>query len=100
MDGIHSAPAQIATWQSLLASEKTQPYFQKILTFLEKERAAGKVIYPAQKDIFNALKLTSFADVRVVILGQDPIMAPDRRTDWLSRYCPTCLFHRLSRIFF
>lgn len=63
---------QAETWQSLLAGEKQQPYFREILAFLEKERAAGKIIYPPQKDIFNALKLTSFADVRVVIIGQDP----------------------------
>lgn len=70
------SPAQTATWQSLLASEKAQPYFKKILDFLDKERAAGKIIYPPQKDIFNALKLTAFADVRVVIIGQDPYHGP------------------------
>ena len=67
---------QTATWQSLLAGEKEQPYFRKILDFVEKERAAGKIIYPPQKDVFNALKLTPFADVRVVILGQDPYHGP------------------------
>lgn len=70
------SPAQAATWQSLLANEKEQPYFQQILAFLGKERAAGKTIYPPQKDIFNALKLTAFAEVRVVILGQDPYHGP------------------------
>lgn len=66
------------TWQSLLADEKKQPYFQQILAFLEKEHAAGKTIYPPQKDIFNAIKLTPFADVRVVILGQDPYHGPNQ----------------------
>src|SRR5277367_6175459 len=70
------SPAQTITWQSLLSGEKEQPYFKRILDFLEKERAAGKTIYPAQKDIFNAFKLTPFADVRVVILGQDPYHGP------------------------
>ncbi len=70
------SPAQTISWQSLLSGEKAQPYFKKILEFLEKERAAGKTIYPAQKDIFNAFKLTPFADVRVVILGQDPYHGP------------------------
>lgn len=31
-----------------------------------------KTIYPPQEDIFNALKLTPFDEVKVVILGQDP----------------------------
>lgn len=60
------------TWQSLLSSEKQQPYFLKILDFLKTERAGNKKIYPNSSDIFNAFKLTSFADVKVVILGQDP----------------------------
>ena len=65
-----------ANWQTLLSSEKRRPYFQQILEFLNKQRQLGKIIYPAQKDIFNALKLTPFADVRVVIIGQDPYHGP------------------------
>jgi uracil-DNA glycosylase len=70
------SPTETKTWQSLLAGEKEQPYFQQIMAFLTQERAAGKTIYPPQKDIFNALKLTPFADVRVVIIGQDPYHGP------------------------
>ncbi|MDG6896970.1 uracil-DNA glycosylase [Actinobacillus delphinicola] len=60
------------TWHDVLGEEKSQPYFQNILQFLDRERAAGKIIYPPKPDIFNALKLTNFDDVRVVIIGQDP----------------------------
>ena len=60
------------TWHDVLGEEKSKPYFQNILQFLDKERAAGKIIYPPKPDIFNALKLTNFDDVRVVIIGQDP----------------------------
>lgn len=60
------------SWQSLLAGEKEQPYFKKILQFLEKEKADGKIVYPPQKDIFNSIKLTPFSEVKVVIIGQDP----------------------------
>jgi uracil-DNA glycosylase len=66
----------IHTWQTLLAEEKQQPYFQKILTFLQQEQAAGKKIYPKNADIFNAFKYTPFAAVKVVILGQDPYHGP------------------------
>lgn len=66
------------TWQSLLASEKEKPYFKEIIQFLKKESAAGKIIYPKQKDIFNALKFTPFESVKVVILGQDPYHNPNQ----------------------
>lgn len=60
------------TWHDVLGDEKSKPYFQNILQFLDTERAAGKLIYPPKPDIFNALKLTKFDDVSVVIIGQDP----------------------------
>jgi len=66
----------IITWQTLLAAEKEKPYFKQIMAFLEKERASGKTIYPPQKDIFNAIKLTPFMDARIVIIGQDPYHGP------------------------
>lgn len=68
----NSVLPSVKTWQSLLGSEKKQPYFQAILDYIKKERAAGKIIYPQQSDIFNAFKLTSFESAKVVILGQDP----------------------------
>lgn len=61
-----------ATWKTTLATEKEQPYFQKIFKFLEKQRSENKIIYPKQADIFNALKYTSLNNVKVVIIGQDP----------------------------
>lgn len=63
-------------WQTLLADEKKQPYFQSILQFLNTEWAAGKKIYPAKSDMFNAFRYTPFEEVRVVILGQDPYHGP------------------------
>src|SRR3990167_310246 len=66
------------TWQTVLGEEKEKPYFKAILDFVKKEREAGKTIYPAQKDIFNALKYTPFEAVKVVILGQDPYHGPNQ----------------------
>lgn len=66
------------TWKTLLGDEKQKPYFQAILNFLKTERAAGKIIYPAQEDIFNALKFTPYENVKVVILGQDPYHGPNQ----------------------
>lgn len=33
---------------------------------------ATKDIFPAKENIFNALKLTPYSKVKVVIVGQDP----------------------------
>jgi uracil-DNA glycosylase len=66
------------TWKDLLKDEKQTDYFKKIINFIEAERAKGKIIYPENKNIFNALQLTSFEDCKVVILGQDPYHGPNQ----------------------
>lgn len=66
------------TWRDVIGQEKTQPYFQETLKFVANERAAGKAIYPPQKDVFNAFSSTELADVKVVILGQDPYHGPNQ----------------------
>lgn len=60
------------TWKEAIGAEKMQPYFQQILAQVDAERAAGKVIYPPKNEVFQAFSLTEFAEVKVVILGQDP----------------------------
>jgi uracil-DNA glycosylase len=42
------------------------------LAHVAKQRAAGKVIYPPDADIFNAFTFTKPDNLKVVILGQDP----------------------------
>jgi len=64
------------TWREVLSEEKEKPYFKKILAHIEAERAAGKIIYPPNADMFNALSLTPFSEVKVVIIGQDPYHGP------------------------
>lgn len=64
------------TWQDLLSDEKQKPYFQKIIRFIKSEKSAGKIIYPAQNNIFNAIALTPFLNTKVVIIGQDPYHNP------------------------
>jgi len=66
------------TWHDVLSSEKQQPYFQKAMEFVKQERRRGKTIYPAQHEIFNALKLTPFDQLKVIILGQDPYHGPNQ----------------------
>jgi uracil-DNA glycosylase len=64
------------TWAEVLEKEQQLPYFQHILSYVAAERAAGKVIYPPQAEVFNAFTLTELAQVKVVILGQDPYHGP------------------------
>lgn len=46
--------------------------------FLFQEKQAQKIIYPPSKQIFSALNTTPLADVKVVILGQDPYHGPNQ----------------------
>ncbi len=59
-------------WRALLAAEFEKPYFEDIRAFLKKELKQGHTFFPAKEKVFRALKLVDFADVRVVIIGQDP----------------------------
>ncbi len=66
------------TWTDVLASEKQKDYFNNVMSFVADERQAGKTIYPPQSEVFATLKLTPFAGVKVVILGQDPYHGPNQ----------------------
>jgi len=63
-------------WRSLFKGETSQPYYRELDAFLEKELANGHTILPASKDIFNALAATSYDQVRVLLVGQDPYPTP------------------------
>ena len=58
-------------WDLVLEDEFEKDYFLKIKEFVDGEYAS-KTVYPPYEDIFNAFKLTSLSNVKVVILGQDP----------------------------
>jgi uracil-DNA glycosylase len=60
------------SWKLRLRLEFDKPYMNELRTFLQKERAARKVIFPKGSEFFAALNHTPFAQVKVVILGQDP----------------------------
>lgn len=64
-------------WQELLESEFQKEYYQDLRKFLTYEYKT-KTIYPNMYDIFNALKFTSYKDVKVVIIGQDPYHGPNQ----------------------
>lgn len=58
-------------WDNILANEFEKEYYKELRRFLVSEYRT-RTIYPNMNDIFNALKFTSFADTKAVILGQDP----------------------------
>lgn len=63
------------SWDRVLEGEFEKEYYQKLRGFLIEEYR-NKTIYPGMHDIFNALKVTGYDDVKVVILGQDPYHEP------------------------
>ena len=58
-------------WDELLKDEFTKEYYLKLRQTLINEYKTQKV-FPNMYDIFNAMKLTSYDDVKCVIIGQDP----------------------------
>ncbi len=62
-------------WNPLLRTEFDEPYWASLQQFVAGERSEAPV-YPPHDDVFAALHLTSHADTRVMILGQDPYHGP------------------------
>lgn len=58
-------------WHDIIKNEFKKDYFLELNDFLISEYQTQK-IYPEYQDIFNALTFTSYDNVKVVILGQDP----------------------------
>ncbi len=61
----------MTTWNEILSEEMQKEYYQELEAFVQKRRAEVRV-FPEKKNVFNALELTPFESVKVVILGQDP----------------------------
>ncbi len=59
------------TWTEVLAPIKESEYFQNLWKNVKQEYAAKKC-FPPKNQIFRALELTPFEEVKVVIIGQDP----------------------------
>lgn len=64
-------------WKDYLSEEFEKDYYKNLRKFLIDEYNS-KVIYPGMYDLFNALHFTSYADTKVVILGQDPYHGPNQ----------------------
>ena len=64
-------------WDEILKGEFEKEYYQKLRKFLITEYKT-ETIYPKMENIFSALKLTSYKNCKVLILGQDPYHGPNQ----------------------
>ena len=63
------------SWDEMLEGEFQKEYYLKLRAFLAREYKT-RTVYPDMYDIFNALRYTSYEDVKAVIIGQDPYHGP------------------------
>lgn len=64
-------------WSLYLEEQFQKPYYQELRNFLREEYKTQQ-IYPNMQNIFNALHYTSYANTKVVIIGQDPYHGPNQ----------------------
>lgn len=62
-------------WDDLLKEEMEKPYYKDLRRLLIEEYKT-QTIYPEAEVIFRAMRLTSFHDTKVLLLGQDPYHGP------------------------
>ena len=58
-------------WDKILSIIENSEGFKKFLNIIN-EKYNSSTVFPDKSNIFNALKLTSYKDTKVVIVGQDP----------------------------
>ena len=61
----------LGDWNAPLAPLFVDEKYKQIRAFLIDEYR-NQVIYPNMRDLYNCFRFTSFKDLRVVLLGQDP----------------------------
>lgn len=75
MNNLSINPQIDESWKLILHKEFESPYFVELKKFLLEEKK-NYIIYPPGNRIFAAYNYTSFENVKVVILGQDPYHQP------------------------
>jgi uracil-DNA glycosylase len=64
------------SWLKFIKSEFDKEYMKNIKKSILNYKKSGKIIYPKNNEIFNAINLTNFEKTKVIILGQDPYHGP------------------------
>lgn len=65
------------TFSEFIKHEFEMDYFKELSLFL-KDAYTNQTIYPLKEEIFNAFSYTSYQDLKVVIVGQDPYHQPNQ----------------------
>lgn len=58
-------------WRNILKEEFQKPYFKELEQFIENAYS-NETCFPKKKHVFEAFNQCNLADVKVVLLGQDP----------------------------
>jgi uracil-DNA glycosylase len=58
-------------WYPFFDEERTKLYYSLLISNLNKEYQ-NNIVYPLMDDVFRLFKLVSLAQIKVVIIGQDP----------------------------
>lgn len=66
-----SGKAPVTDWNPILRGEFDKPYWAELMGFVADERRRHTV-FPPHEEVFAALHLTPYAQVKALILGQDP----------------------------
>ena len=69
---------ELRSWREVTSQYGLKDNLDSIKKKLADESLLKKQIYPKSKDIFKAFELTSFEDVKVIIVGQDPYHGPNQ----------------------
>jgi len=59
-------------WQHIIEQAKQLDYYCQLQSIITQQRAQGITIFPEKNNVFSAFEFCDLADVKVVILGQDP----------------------------
>jgi uracil-DNA glycosylase len=78
------------SWDNLLEEEFSKDYFIELSNYLESERLNFD-IYPASDYLYSAFKLTPLAQVKVVVLGQDPYPGENQAHGLSFSVLPDCI---------
>ena len=66
------------SWLKYIEAEFDKEYMRNIKKSILNSKKSGKIIYPKNNEIFNAINLTEFEKTKVIILGQDPYHGPEQ----------------------
>ena len=64
------------SWLKYIEAEFDKEYMRNVKNIILNSKESGKIIYPKNNEIFNAINLTEFEKTKVIILGQDPYHGP------------------------